>query len=114
MPGQILEKQSQTGTQIAGGRIHSVSVPELPCLEDMKDLTLFEERIRGAGSDELARMADNLAAEPKTLDYRTVVQATLLHHVLWRINLVNEAQGLLRLAGRVGELGAMYSRRNTA
>ena len=100
--------------QIAGGRIHSVSVPELPCLEDMKDLTLFEERIRGAGSDELARMADNLAAEPKTLDYRTVVQATLLHHVLWRINLVNEAQGLLRLAGRVGELGAMYSRRNTA
>ena len=93
--------------EVAAGNISSVSVPVIPKLQEMKDLSLFGSQLRYSTQYELYAMASDLVAEPKSVGYGTVARACMLLHLLTDApsELVN---GLRGLAGRVGELAGEY------
>jgi thymidylate synthase len=102
--------ETDIATQVARGQIRSVSVPDIPKLEEMKDLALFESKLRQASQEELFSIASDLVAEPKSHGYSTVVRSSLLLHLLSSgpdyLRL-----GLRALAGEVGGLVIGYQRR---
>jgi thymidylate synthase len=102
------DDEVELAKQVADGCIASVSVPDIPRLEEMKELALLESRLRRASTMELKAMASDLIAEPKSHHYATVVQASLLIQLLAKHSSLELTHDLARLAGRVGELAIQY------
>lgn len=102
------DEELDLAREVAEGNVYSVSLPEVPGLQDIKDLALWESQLHQASPYDLLNLAKDLVAEPKAYSYRTVVQATLLLHLLERVGLSERTEDLLRLAGKVGNLALRF------
>lgn len=101
------EDELDIARPVADGEVASVSVPELPKLNEMKDLALFESQLREASQHEMMAMASDLVAEPKSYGYSTVVRASLLIDRLPPVA-SHLTQSLRVLARDIGDLTISY------